>query len=376
MPRAFLCGTMCVEPRMMRSLCLAGLSLAAILVVSSAQAGAATPRPNEVKQTAKPVWALAMDGPRVAYMSEGRVRVWNVVTGAISAIRGNYPSYHKYGGGDIGEVAIADKQVALITRFMTGNSQETTECLYTAPVGGQAHQLRSTYHYVKIGEPDENYGSWITGLVGSGHLVAVSSWEENASVSSNERLSLVTPTGLRTIVKGPGAIVSTSADGRHIAVLSSSTRTPTVGVYSAGGKLLRNIVPAGNVALGAGDAPGIALSGNRLVVLTEARTVEVYDWTTGSLVHTWPVAARDPKTLSLYGRLAVEGSSNLHLLDVTTGKDVVLARHGGGSGYGSQTPVIGPRGVVYAVSTSPSAKRPHGRLIFVPMARLLRLTAP
>jgi hypothetical protein len=60
---------------------VAGLSLALLsfaLVVASAQAGAAKPDVSKVKQTAKPVWTLAIDGPRVAYMLDSRrVGVWN-----------------------------------------------------------------------------------------------------------------------------------------------------------------------------------------------------------------------------------------------------------------------------------------------------------
>ena len=67
---------------------IAGLFLALLfsaLAGASAQAGAAKPDLSKVKQTAKPVLALAMDGPRVAYMLESRrVGVWNVTTGATS----------------------------------------------------------------------------------------------------------------------------------------------------------------------------------------------------------------------------------------------------------------------------------------------------
>ena len=54
-----------------------------------------------------------MDGPRVAYMLDSRrVGVWNVVTGATSAIKGNYPSNgHNFGYGR-GDVAIAGSRVA------------------------------------------------------------------------------------------------------------------------------------------------------------------------------------------------------------------------------------------------------------------------
>jgi hypothetical protein len=62
-----------------------------------------------------------------------RVGVWNVVTGSASVIKGNYPSSGRAFGYGSGEVAIAGKRVALITRFVIGNDDQTQERLYTAP---------------------------------------------------------------------------------------------------------------------------------------------------------------------------------------------------------------------------------------------------
>ncbi len=99
---------------------------------------------------------------------------------------------------------------------MTGNSQQTQERLYTASLGGSAHQLgKLTNHFTnpQDGEPDGGLsdGTWIAGVVGSGKTLAVSTWKSVNSVPSNERLSLVTPTGLHAIATGTGAIVSSSA---------------------------------------------------------------------------------------------------------------------------------------------------------------------
>ena len=123
----------------MRTLRVVGLFLTAALLFFSTQAGVAKPQPNRVKHTAEPIATLALDGVRVAYVSEGRVHVWNVLTGATSVISGTYPSNHK-AGADRGEVAIAGKRVALITRFVSGNSYDTTERLHRAArrVGARA----------------------------------------------------------------------------------------------------------------------------------------------------------------------------------------------------------------------------------------------
>lgn len=371
----------------MRRLRLTALLLApALLLFFTEAGGAASTQRNTVKKTAKPISALAMDGSRVAFMREDRkVVVWNVSTGATTIVKGTYPNKGATFGAGAGEVAIAGKRVALITRFVTGNSQQAQERLYTASLGGTAHQLgKLTNHYTnpQDGEPDGGLssGSWIGGAVGSGKVLAVSTWKSSDSVPSQQRLSLVTPTGLHSIVTGEGAIVAASANSGHIAVFNSTqawpadevsptTTTPSVDIYSSGGSLL------GRVALGS-SAVGLALSGDEIVVLTEtmpqpgslAAALQVYDWKTGTLVHTWPVAVGHVppvERIAVYGQLAaVEGSSRLHLVDLKTGKDDAIAPS---SRIGCPT-ALGPRGLVYAVN--PSFNGP-GKLVFVPMAKLL-----
>jgi hypothetical protein len=374
----------------MRRLRVAGLLLAPALVLFSAPAGAAKPHANKEKRTAKPIASLAMDGSRVAYMREDRkVVVWNLSTGATTVVKGAYPNNGAKFGAGTGEVAIAGKRVALITRFETGNSQQTQERLYTANLGGTAHELgRPTNHYTnpQDGEPDGGLssGTWIAGAVGSGNVLAVSTWKSHDSVPSQERLNLVTPTGLHTIVTGEGAIVAASANGGHIAVfhsteawpadeVSPTTATPSVAIYSSAGTLLDDVTLDGG-------AVGVALSGDELVVLTETRSqpgslttaLQVYDWKTGALVNAWPVAVGHVPPvdrIAVYGRFAaVEGSSSLHLVDLKTGKDEAMAPS---SRIGCPA-ALGPRGLVYAVNRSLNGP---GKLVFVSMAKLLAATS-
>jgi hypothetical protein len=267
-----------------RRLLAAGLLLVGLLVLST-QAGATKPQPNKAKRTAKPIWTLAMDGPRVAYTSGGRVYVWNVVTGATSAVKGKYSNAeHKVNAA---EIAIAGKRVAWIKRQDFGNTEAGGK-LYTAPIAGRARLLKQTYVFGR-NDSCQATGSWIGGAVGSGKVLAVSTWKSDGTVSSEERLSLITATRLQPIVTGPGAIVAASADGGRIAVLRSTaawpvddpappTTQPTVGIYSADGTLLREIVldtpipPPVPLESGCSLSTtfnSLALSGNRLVVLTE-----------------------------------------------------------------------------------------------------------
>ncbi len=349
----------------MKRLWKTGLSLGVLMLLLGVQGATAT-MPGSVKLTRSPITTLAMDGSRVAYASGGKVYVWNMSIRRTTLVQGKYNAHPA-------EIAIAGLRVAWITRYVVGNSQQTTESLFTGSVGSRGRLLASGRHYLKDWQNHVWYGRWIAGAVGSGNTLAVSSWwSRSDGTCTAQRLSLVTPTGLRQIATGPGAIMAASADGGHIAVLRSEEAWPqygptpavTVGIYSTSGKLLREITPT--------SADEVALSGGQLVVLTQTKTLEVYDWTTGKLVHTWPVATTLPRQaghLAVAGQLAVyaggPGIRTVHLIRLTTGKDVVVAT-GKGSGYWSHDAAMSSHGLVYAVNYST-----HGKLVFVPMAKLL-----
>jgi hypothetical protein len=359
---------------------VAGLFLAPAVLFFPTQAGAAKPQPQTVKRTAEPVWTLAMDGSRVAYASAGRVYVWNVATGATSVVKGNYSNVTH--SANAAELAIAGTRVAWIKRVQVGNTQLPTH-LYTARLGGPAHRLRRVLGYTDVGCGGAG-GSQIRGLVSAGSVLAVSTWKANSdgSSASNRRLDAITPTGLRAIATGPNTIAAAAADTGHIAVVPLGTVTdpdtctwapPTsVNIYSTAGKLLRQIE----------TGPGqVALSGKQLAVLTPGSTptLRVYAWTTGALTHAWPVASGVQGDFAVAGRIAVYSAyqhrrgahEKLHLLDLTTGKDVVLGTANKGL-YRSLA--IGPQGLVYVVNYwdhSPSSGASSGKLVFVPTAKLL-----
>jgi hypothetical protein len=265
--------------------------------------------------------------------------------------------------------------------------------LYSAPVGGSAHLLRAMH-----GRTSQIYcdleGPQMGGLAGSGSAVVVSTWDAgpDGTTPSKQRLALVKPSALSTVATGAKAILSQSVDGGgHIAVLPLPTFsfTPDNGcnyvtlpanvlVYSTTGALLAK------VPLPARD-PGwagyqVAIRGNRLVVLTQGLhesgqawvTLSVYDWTKPKYkrLHTWPVAIDlypGELNFSFYGTVAaVEGWADLHLVNLDTGKDVVIAPS---SQTGTST-ALGPQGLVYALNSNTA-----GKLVFVPMAKLLQLVS-
>lgn len=364
----------------MRTARWVALSVAPVVLLASvAQAGAAKSQPNTVEKTSAPIWTVAMDGPRVAYSSGGTIHVWNVVTGASSVVKGRYGNAtHTVNAS---QIAIAGKRVAWIKDEQFGNTEEG-EKLYLAPIGGSARKVMSVYRY-GVDEASHTTGGWIEGLVGSGSVLAVSAWRSQGTTALDQQLGLVTAKGLSPLAGGPGAIVSQAIDGGHIADLRPSpwAASPSVSIYSTGGK------PLNQFSLAA--AKEIALAGNQLAVLTPSPTptIEICDWTTGALQHTWPAqgattASGGPRQVGhveAYGGLVVYsvytgyvgGNETLHVLDPATGKDAVLAKVVTGSGA-DRAWALGSRGLVYALS--PRYKGP-GKLVFVPMSRLLALAS-
>lgn len=377
---------------MRRALVTAPL-LALLLFVT--QAGAAPgAQPGKVKQTPSPIRTLAVDWPRVAYASGGRIHVWNVVTGATSVVKGEYSNAaHTI---DAAQVAIAGTRVAWIKRVGYGNT-ELGEKLYTASIAGRAH-VRKQGYIVARQDSANAVGGWIAGVVGSGKVLAVSTWKSDRAATSNEKLSRITPTALRPIVTGPGAIVAQSVNGGHLAVLrsiaawpadepSTPTAQPTVGIYSTGGTLLRTIVVSTPVppppscedcvsGFPSTIQNAVALTGDRLVLLTETclmpgsspwtTTLQVYNWKNGALLQSWPVAFNPypinvAAPLAAYGRFAAVVGRRVHVIDLTTGKEIMTAPSSGSPA------ALDRHGLVYAANAGGG----HGKIVFVPMSRLL-----
>jgi hypothetical protein len=334
---------------------------------------AATGKPPSTRSlpTNAPVSGLAFDGARVVYglrpygVAYQSVHVWNVLSGTASLV-------HRRGGG--AAFAVAGNRVAWISRG--GSPSETDEYLLTTPLP-RLH-LRQVAFALRGDDHEDQYevGNWLSGLVGSGHVIAVSSWTTGSANSvSNGRLSVVGTLRLKQIVSGPEAIAAESIDAGRIAVVRSMTIWPghyrlsggvgSVAIYSTSGKLLTEV--------NRGTAVEAALSGSRLAVLTTTNRIEFYNAATGAFVRSWPVPLRAAHLdlqgsiaiYSVYGRYA--GPRALHALQATTGKDVVLARGEAPYPYmqGDDAQIDG-LGVVYAVNI-----KARGRLVFMPMARVL-----
>lgn len=358
----------------MRELRLTGLSIAILLL--SAQSGSARIEGKAVKKTTHPIWAVAIDGSRVAYSSGGLIHVWNLATGKTSTVTGKYANaLHT---ANASQLAIAGKRVAWVKDQRFGNTEEG-EKLYIAPVGGRARELMHVHRY-GVDDSSHTTGGWIEGLVGSGKSIAVSTWMSHGTAATDQQLSLVTPAGLQALAGGAGSIVSQAIDGDYIAALQSRpwANSSSVSVYSASGDPLNDFSIDG--------ATQIALTGNVLAVLTPspAPSIEIYDWRAGALEHTWSARGAATATsgphqvghIEAYGGLVlysvysgyVGGNETLHVLDPTTGEDAVV---GTVKAFGANREwAIGSRGLVYAGNSRANSTVGPGKIVFVPRSRL------
>jgi hypothetical protein len=350
-----------------------GVLLSLLAFVVPAAAGNTTPA-RSVPVNGQ-VTGLAFEGSLVLYgvqplgITSQSVHLWNVTSGRGAVV-------HRRGGG--AAFAVTSNRSAWIARG--GSPSETDEYLLTTPLPRlHLRQLAFAMRDDSDSEPPPEQGDWLSGLVGSGKVLAVSSWTTyTGNTVSNGRLSLVGSHALKPIVTGPGAIVAESLDRNRIAVVRSMALWPShyrltggagsVAVYSTSGKLLVNV--------NRGTAKEAALSGNTLAVLSTTNRIELYDARSGAFVRSWPVPLRAAH-LDLQGGIAIysvygeyAGPRALHALQLKTGKDVILGTGVGPYPYGSGDDAqIDPLGVVYAVNKWPGTPSTH--IVFVPMARVL-----
>jgi hypothetical protein len=325
--------------------------------------------------TADPVTRLAADGSRVAYVTrrlrdDGRLcetlNVWNLVDGRTTRVKSN--ACETEPEWIVSELALAGSRLAWIERHARPlgaccSVQEKDE-LYAMALPGTKARLVGSAIRTRWSTDATGRGRFLGSLAGGGNVLTLNSFSSaGASDTSNERLRVIGPRGLRTIATGEGAMRVQSTDGRQIAV---DRGHGTAAVYRRDGKLLRVVSPL------AISVKEIAVADNRLVVLTDQNTVEVYEARSGKRLHIWPARSRGETTSSLLDAccgLAVyldapptpRTAQTLHVVDLATGRNRVFAHH-----WNMIRDVeLGPRGLVYAYDL-----RAGSRIVFLPLAQI------
>jgi hypothetical protein len=139
-----------------------------------------------------------------------------------------------------------------------------------------------------------------------------------------------------------------SVDSRRMAVLRVDGRIELRGAH---GRLIRTIAPIG--------ARAIALRRERIVVLTRARTLEVWNTTSGSREHVWRVpTARSSRVDVQYDIAVFAAAGRVYALQLDSGRLALLARTPGAARVQIEEP-----GVVYQYNA-----KTRGQLRFIPLA--------
>jgi hypothetical protein len=349
---------------------LAAAALGTMVLASVAAGAGTTPAPKAI-HTKPAIQSIAMGGHRMAYDLEtlvtcekkvcsatcNRVFVWDISAGTNRRVSGKQTCHanNSSTGAGVREMAIAGERMAWIVN--QGGNTESNDYLYTASLPGpNERRLAAARRFGDVGGILK--GTWIGNLVGSGNLLAVNRWatDETGAVTRSG-LDVIGGRGLRRVVSGQEAMLAQAADSGRIAVLRPGSN---VDIYNANGKRLRKVEPS--------SARAIALRRDFLLVLTETRTLEIYNARSGAYLRSWPVPARAAADLDAYAGVAVYVAYprytgehfKVHVLHLTTGKDVVLAT---GRWYLRRSAELEAPGLVYA--------RDRHNLVFIPLKRVL-----
>jgi len=313
--------------RLQKAFLVLAAGLSGLVLVAGAAGKTTTTA--KVRSVQGPIEALALDGSRIAYdvgyttaRANNRVLVWDVRTGKTTRVSGKKTAAadNSSTGAGVFDLAIAGSRVAWMVNL--GGNLEGDDYLFTSTLTKpKERQLASDIRY---GDncPGRSQalcaGQWLGGLVGSGNLIALNRWTtDNNGTPTDGELDVLSGTQLTQVATGTDTVEAASADRGRVAVLRLDG---TVGLYSAAGTLLRTVSPP--------SAVSVAWSGHALVVLTKARTLELYYSPSGGApAKTCPVHGQKPGNLDVQGDIAIYSAGPfVHALSLGSCKDHVVGK--------------------------------------------------
>jgi hypothetical protein len=247
-------------------------------------------------------------------------------------------------GRGIDEVAVVGKRIAWLVN--EGGNTESDNLLFSSTATGRDTIVDRS---VASGpDLDSLAGKWIGGLVSDGSRISYSTW-----MSSGDGALHRFPTTSALLADDHGAVVDSSADAGRVAVRHDDG---SVAIFGIDGQLLDTVRTT--------NARAIALSADLLLVVAKGGTLEGYDRSTGQLEHVWPIASGATTLDASNGIATYVAGAAVHVLDLSTGRDVTVAT-------GTRRQVTGARidtaGLLYAFDT-----RTEGKIVFVPFATVLK----
>lgn len=246
-------------------------------------------------------------------------------------------------GRGVDAVAVAGRRTTWIVS--SGGNTESDSLLFSSTSSGRDIIVARS---IAAGpDLDTLAGGWIGGLVSDGSRISYSTWASSGAGALHRF------PGPHLLARDAAAIVDASADAGRVAVLRADG---SVAIFGLTGQLLQTIQPA--------NARAIALAGNLLAVVVEGGELDVYDRTTGALLHAWPIAAGATSVDAAGGIATYVAGAAVHVLDLATGRDVTVAA-------GKRRQVAGARidtaGLLYAFNT-----RSRGKIVFLPFSAVAR----
>jgi len=315
--------------RLQKAFLVLAAGLSGLVLVAGA-AGRSTTTAAKARVAQGRIEALALDGTRIAYdvgattgHANNKVLVWDVRTGKTIKVSGKHTAVadESSTGAGVFDLAVAGPRVAWMVNL--GGNLEGDDYLYASSVANPKEgKIASDVRY---GDncPGRSQalcsGQWLGGLVGSGNLIALNRWttDNNGTPTSGE-LDVLSGTQLEQVATGTDTLEAASADRGRVAVLRLDG---TVGLYSAAGTLLRTVSPPSGAA-------SVAWSVHALVVLTKARTLELYYSPSGGApAKTCPVHGQKPGNLDVQGDIAIYSAGPfVHALSLGSCKDHVVGK--------------------------------------------------
>ncbi len=356
--------------------------LVAAAILAAALAAPALAAPQTVKVTATPIMALGADGPLVGYATEApavrggcvEVVLWNPLRRSARRVSGRATcgaSATALGGISMIAVARGDARTAPAVAWLTtwGGNTESGEQLHRTTARGDRIVASARRDAGADGRPPN--GTSLTGLVGDGASLLVTHVdhrrdpcatpedpEAECGTVTGGLLSRVAPTRLVPLVPEP-VRASALGSGRWASV----RRPHTVAIRRlSDGRSIADVSAGANIC-------GVAFSGTTLAIATPNGTIEVWRAGTGGAyvrARVVPVAAPACTLRAARGYAVYTVRRSIRVVNLTTGRDVVLATHRG-STVGA---TMESTGVVYARNARRGA-RFVGVLTFVPFGQVV-----
>jgi hypothetical protein len=349
------------------------LAAAAMSLGLTSAIGNAATSPAKTRHVQGPIEALALDGSNVAYdvgsttgKADNKVVVWNVRTGKTTTVSGKHTrgADDSSTGSAVFQVAIAGTRVAWLVNV--GGNSEGDDYLYTSSTTSPHERQVATEQRLGDSCPGRSEancaGGWLGGLVGSGNLIAVNTWETDGSGSVVAgALSVLSGTTMKPVATGIRTVEAAFTDGRRVAAYGVGT---DVNVYSSTGSFL--------LATSLPNFQAAVLRGKNIIELTTTRRLEIWDpYAAVPLQKTLALKVRPKQpagNLDAQGNIAIYTTGPwLRAINLSSGKDRVIGTLRGGVASAH----ISSAGVVY----STGRLRSKGTLVFLPLARVAAAVA-